>query len=132
MPECTLCGKRVAALNKIELEDAIVEVCDDCSKFGRIVERTPAAPAKAYKPMQKAVDLHGIVKEDETIFATDYGRRVREAREARGLTRPEFARKISERESIIRRIERQEMGPDDKLTRKIERFLNIKLKEEYE
>jgi len=130
MPECTLCGKRVAALNKIELEDAIVEVCDDCSKFGRVVQR--ATPAKTYKPMQKAVDLHGILKEDEPVFASDYGKRVREAREARGLARPDLARKINERESIIRRIERQEMEPDDTLTRKIERFLNIKIKEEYE
>ena len=129
MPECTLCGKRVPALNRIELEDAIVEVCEDCSKFGRVVERAAASPAKTYRPMQKTVDLHGILKEDEAFFATDYGRRVREARESRGLTRPEFAKRINERESIIRRIERQEMEPDDRLTEKIERFLNIKMKE---
>lgn len=123
-----MCGKRAPALNKIELEDAIVEVCDACSKFGRVVERAHA-PKKAYKPMQRPVDLHGILKDEEDFFATDYGRRVREARESRGLTRPDFAKKINERDSIIRRIERQEMEPDDKLTEKIERFLNIKLKE---
>jgi putative transcription factor len=123
-----LCGKRVPALNKIELEDAIVEVCDACSKFGRVVERA-STPKKAYKPMQKPVDLHGILKDEEVLFASNYGKRVKEARETRGLTRPDFAKKINERESIIRRIERQEMEPDDRLTEKIERFLNIKLKE---
>lgn len=118
-------------MNRIELEDAIVEVCDDCSKFGRMIKRVPTA--KAYKPMQKPVNLTGLIKdEEETYFALDYGKRVREAREARDLTRPELAKKINERESIIRRIERQTMEPDEKLTKKIERFLNIKLKEQYE
>jgi putative transcription factor len=115
------------------LEDAIVEVCDDCSKFGHVIERVPSA-AKAYKPMQKPMKLEGLLKDSETTFAPDYGKRVREARELRDLTRTDFARKINERESVIRRVERQTIEPDDALIKKIELFLNIKLKEreEYE
>ena len=48
------------------------------------------------------------------------------------LTREEFAKKINEKESIIKRIENEEMRPDEALTKKIERFLKIKLKEVYE
>ena len=130
MPECTLCGKQVPTLNKIELEGAIIEVCDDCVKFGKVTETT--IPRKSYRPMPKEVNLTGILAEGERIFVPDYGNRVRKAREARGLSQTEFARKINERESIIRRVERQMLEPSDALTRKIERFLNIKLKEEYE
>ena len=131
LPEFTLCGRRVSVLNRIELEDSIVEVCEDCSKFGRIIKRV--SNEKAYKPMQKSVNLTGLIKdEEEEHFALDYGKRVREAREARSLTLPEFAKKINERESIVRRIERQTLEPDEKLTEKIERFLNIKLKEQYD
>ena len=131
MSECTLCGRHQPMLNKIEIEDAIAEVCDDCSKFGRMVERA-GERKRDYKPMQKHVDLAGIVKDEDVVFVADYGKRVNMAREARGLTRTEFAKKINERESIIRRIERQEMEPDDLLKEKIERFLNVKLTELYD
>ena len=129
MPECTLCGKTVPTLNKIELEGTIVEVCDECVKFGKVTET--AVHRKIYKPISKDVNLIGIETEAKT-FVPDYGNRVRKAREARGLSQTEFAKKINERESIIRRIERHMLEPSDQLTRKIERFLNIKLKEEYE
>ena len=50
----------------------------------------------------------------------------------KGLTRKEFANKISEKESVIRRIEMEEMIPDEKLRRKIENFLDISLTEKYQ
>ena len=130
MPECTLCGKRVPVLNKIELEDAIVETCDDCSKFGKVIERTDAGTT--YKQKQRPARPTGIINDEDVPFALDYGKRVKEAREARDLTRTDFARKINERESMIRRVERQTIEPDDALTRKIERFLSIRLKEQEE
>jgi uncharacterized protein (TIGR00270 family) len=48
------------------------------------------------------------------------------------LTREEFSKKINERESVIRRIEKEEMRPSESLTKKIENFLKIKLTEVYE
>ena len=129
LPECTLCGKHVTSLNKIELEGAIVEVCDECVRFGRRIE--VKINRKIYKPLAKEVNFSEIITEGFTL-ASDYGKRIREARESLGLTRMEFAKKINERESIIRRLERQTMEPDEKLTEKIERFLHIKLKEEYD
>ena len=127
LPECTLCGKNVDALNKIELEGTIVEVCADCIKFGRAVE------TKLYKPIAKKIQLAKFTEptENNTELAADYGTRVKKAREARTLTHAEFAQAINERESVIKRIEGQTMMPDDMLARKIEQFLEIKLKEKY-
>lgn len=48
------------------------------------------------------------------------------------MTREEFAEKIKEKESVIRRIENEEMIPDETLTEKIEKFLEIKLTKSYE
>jgi putative transcription factor len=42
-----------------------------------------------------------------------------------------FAMKINEKESIIRRVELQQMVPDENLKRKIEEFLDIELTEVY-
>ena len=124
LPECTLCGKKVDALNRIELEGTVVEVCTDCVKFGRAVE------TKLYKPMTKKLQLRKLA-ENNTEFAADYGTRMKKAREARDLTHTEFAHTINERESVIKRVEGQSMVPDDTLVKKIERFLEIKLKEKY-
>ena len=48
------------------------------------------------------------------------------------LTREEFAKKIKERESVIKRVESEDMRPDDELIKKIEKFLGIKLRIPYE
>ena len=125
LPECTLCGKRVDALNKVELEDTIVSVCDNCVKFGRAVE------TRLYKPLARQIQLAELT-ENNTMITADYGARVKKARETKDLTHTEFARVINERESVIKRIEAQKMEPDDKLLKKLEQFLDIKLKEKYE
>lgn len=125
MPECTLCGKKADALTRIELEGSIVEVCDSCVKFGKVVE------AKLYNPMAKKIQF-GELAENDVELAADYGTRVKAAREAKGLTHEEFARAINERESVIKRLEGQTIEPDEALVKKIERFLEIKLKEKYD
>ncbi len=48
------------------------------------------------------------------------------------LNREEFAKRIKEKESVIRRVESEEMTPDDALIQKIEKFLGIKLRKIYE
>ena len=57
----------------------------------------------------------------------DYGKRIRKARESLGLNIEKFAKKIAEKESVIRKIENQQMKPDKKLVDKIEKFLKIKI-----
>jgi len=72
------------------------------------------------------------LKEEEAVIVDNYGKKIIENRKKINLTREEFAKKINEKESVIRRVESEEMEPDDKLTEKIERFLGIKLKKTYE
>ncbi len=57
----------------------------------------------------------------------NYGDIVRKAREKMGLTREQLAKILKEKESVIARIENYEMVPDDKLAKKLERVLKIKL-----
>jgi ribosome-binding protein aMBF1 (putative translation factor) len=38
--ECVLCGKEFQFLNKVEIEETILDVCDKCVTFGaRIIEK---------------------------------------------------------------------------------------------
>jgi len=83
----------------------------------------PRVKRKIYTP---------YLEEEETVFVDNYGKRIIETRKRMNLTREEFAKKINERESVIKRIENEEMRPNETLTKKIERFLKIKLKQPYE
>lgn len=105
------------------MEGTILEVCEKCLKYGELVEVKPVRVVKVRKrPALK----------EEMIIVDNYGRKITEAREKLNLTREEFARRIKEKESVIKRVESEEMQPDDELTEKIEKFLNIKLKIPYE
>jgi putative transcription factor len=79
----------------------------------------------------RKVKVDTTLPEEETVFIENYGKLIVEARKRINLTREEFAEKIKEKESVIRRIENEEMVPDDALTKKIERFFGIKLKKPY-
>ena len=54
---------------------------------------------------------------------------VRNAREAKNWSREDLGKKINERVSVINRIESGKMTPDPKLTKKLEKALNITLLE---
>lgn len=71
-------------------------------------------------------------EEDKTVFVDGYGKLIINERVKRGLTREEFSKKINEKESVIKRVEKEYMTPDNKLTEKIERFLKIELRKTYE
>jgi len=111
-------------LFKAKVEGTILEVCEDCSKYGELIETKPVRIVKVRRMPR--------VKEEETIIVDNYGKKIIEAREKTNLTREEFAKKINEKESVIKRIESEEMRPNDKLLEKIERFLDIKLRIPYE
>jgi putative transcription factor len=62
----------------------------------------------------------------------DYGRAIRRAREASGMSHEELALKIKEKASLLKKIEREAIIPEDKVRRKLERTLQITLTEEFE
>ncbi|MBC7114208.1 MAG: TIGR00270 family protein, partial [Archaeoglobi archaeon] len=62
----------------------------------------------------------------------NYSEVIREARERLGLSQEELARKIKEKVSLIRKIERGELTPEEKVARKLEKELGIKLMERIE
>ena len=59
----------------------------------------------------------------------DYGGAIRAAREAKGLDQEKFAELIQEKRGILAKIESNNLIPDDKIIKKIEKALGIKLTE---
>lgn len=66
---------------------------------------------------------------DSVHIIDDYGGAIKAARAARGMDVEAFAASISEKKGILAKVEANDLVPDDKLLRKIEKALDIKLTE---
>lgn len=108
------------------IEGAVIEVCERCSKFGTKVNVSPT-----YIPIKKTIKVSELGETDLELVP-DYGRIIARVRESKGLTRYDLAKKINEKESVIKRVEDEELEPDEELIRKIEDFLDIRLREKNE
>lgn len=131
---CEVCGRRIIGPpSKASIEGAKMLVCGECAKLGSVVwearneprfkkmaRRMPAPvlPPRKQPPISVADDLE---------LVDDFGAKIRLAREKLVLTHQELGKKISEKVSVLRKIESGKMTPDNLLTEKLEHALRIKL-----
>lgn len=134
--ECEICGKPVPEHNPIraKIEGSVMVVCKECSKLGTI-QKAPPKPKFRQQPKgkkQKNTRTRNYSRRDEPTeeLIENYDFEIRKAREAKNWSREDLGKKINERVSVITRIETGKMTPDTKLTKKLEKALNIKLLEE--
>ncbi|MCS7109795.1 MAG: multiprotein bridging factor aMBF1 [Candidatus Micrarchaeota archaeon] len=118
--DCELCGRSGANI-VAQIEGVKMNVCEKCSKYGKIIGKI--SEIKETKIRQKAAKI-------ETEIVDNFAEIIRKEREKRGLTIKELASAIAEKESYLDRIERDEVIPDEKVAKKLEKFFNIKLLEE--
>jgi len=117
------------------IESVKMIVCIDCAKLGsahweakrEYPRHLPKTGAK--KTLTKTSP---IKRRHEEIFGTlnlveDFGLRIRQAREKRGLIYEDLGRRIGEKVSVLKKIESGKMMPDQKLATKLEHELKIKL-----
>lgn len=133
--ECEICGKPVPEHNPIraKIEGSVMVVCKECSKLGTI-QKAPPKPrfrkqdkTKRSSPTKNRSYSRNDEPSEELI--EDFAFEVRKARESKNWSREDLGKKINERVSVITRIETGKMTPDVKLTKKLEKALNIKLLE---
>ena len=135
---CEMCGKEMTSLLPVRIEGTILSVCRDCARFGDNVKagnkQQTAEPSVIQARLQnrerrmKTRDVYEGVEESIEL-AEDFSKRIKEAREKLGWKQEELAGKMNERESIIHKLESGGMHPDEALIKKVERTLDIKLKE---
>lgn len=127
---CEICGKPIRGRGvRVLIEGAELEVCQQCSSLGTEtrrfstseVSKPRAAPRLPRKP--KTRDIFSTSEE----VVDDYADIVRTARERKGLTQDKLAEKINEKVSLIKKIERGEFVPEDKVIKKLEAELEVKL-----
>ena len=128
---CDLCGKVEENLQNALIEGVELSVCGNCSKFGKII-----APVKRFsaKEQHKMFEKQKTSEEKEDkveLLVEGYADIIKKKREFIGMTQKDFANKISEKESIIHKIESGTWQPDLALAKKLEKVLGVKLVEEH-
>lgn len=120
-----MCG-REALLFKTKIEDAVMTVCKDCSKYGIVL----SVVADPEQEARKRTVVEEVKPEIIEVVVSGYSNIIRKAREKLGLSQKDFAKKISEKESIVHKMETGHFAPSLKIAKKLEKMLNVKLIEE--
>ena len=133
--QCEICGIDIFGVaRKVVVEGTELEVCGKCAQYGKSpqgwspVSRKVSPVAAPASPMIKK-PKHTIFDDMDEEIISDYSTVIRQAREAKGWTREELGLKINEKASLIGKIERYEIIPEDALRNKLEHVLEIKLTE---
>jgi putative transcription factor len=135
MMQCEICGAEIKGeAQHIKIGSSELSVCKLCARHGTVVEMAKASDTTVIKsgeqphPVAAKANSRLYEEMDRDIaegmdIEVDYGRRIKVAREKAGLKQVELAKRINEKLSLLRKIENEEMIPDDAVMRKIERAL---------
>ena len=129
--ECPICGSIIWGKGvKVLLEGARITVCNNCAKHGQKIHTMPSSKKfqqiRNAKPRQnQSYRPKNTLMEKEIV--EDYSRILRHARNKHNLTQEQFAQKINEKPSLLRRIEAGKAKPTIKLALKLEKAFDIKL-----
>jgi len=120
MLRCEMCGKVCDLFHKTNVEGSILNLCENCSSYGTILEIVKDEIPEEIIPEKKKI-------EDRELIIDGFGALIRERREKRKMTQEEVAKAIAEKESVIRSVESESIPMGFKLAKKFEQFFKIKL-----
>lgn len=115
-------------MSHAKIEGAVIEVCERCSKFGTKVDVPNPID---YTPIKRTIKITDLDNSNLELVP-EYGKLIVKVRESKGLSRYDFAKRLNEKESVIKRLEEEEFEPAEDLIKRIEGFLDITLRERYE
>ncbi len=136
---CEVCGRKIHENpNKVIIEGAKLTVCHECAKHGQGTwEEAPKPKILPQKQGATAVPIQGPIQIRKKVIQArvdtseeiveDYSEIIRQAREKLGLSTEDLGKKISERETVLRKIETGKLKPNNLLVSKLEHTLKIKL-----
>ena len=148
MVQCEMCGTETSSPNRVKIEGAELDVCDNCTDFGTEVttEDSSSSTSTKYSTGSSSSSSSSSSStstsssssgggggrrrdmfDDMDELAQDYDDRIRNARESAGMSQEELAKKLNEKASLIRKLEHGDTLPSDDVQRKLEGELDISL-----
>ncbi|MFW9940778.1 MAG: multiprotein bridging factor aMBF1 [Candidatus Thorarchaeota archaeon] len=131
--ECPICGGIIWGRGqRVLLEGAKITVCDNCAQHGTKIYKPITNIQKNNKgqirskttPKKRSFKPKGV---EELEIVIDYAKRIRNVRNNLRLNQDQFAQKLNEKPSLLRRIEAGKVEPTIKLAKKIQEMYKIKL-----
>jgi putative transcription factor len=119
---------------KVLIEGAKITVCQNCAQYGKKILSPPkkfqrsgsiSNKGKIAKPYKASPSKN--ILEPSIEIVPDFAKKIRSTRTGKKLTQEQFAAKLNEKPSLIRRIESGKVKPTIKLAQKMEKVYNIKL-----
>lgn len=121
---CEVCGNSIrTAPSRVEIDGAILQVCQSCAKHGRPLMGT----VSRVHPVRTPLVANGELLKSELEVDPEYNSIVRRAREKLGLTQEALGRAINVKPSVISHIETKKMKPDLILARILMHYLKVEL-----
>jgi len=133
---CEVCGREIRGEPYYRvIEGGKLTVCSQCSKFSKQewdpkvpqARKTPTRRRSAQPKSYKRSDIEAV---ESLELVEDYGMVIKKARQKMGLTVEDFAKKINEKESVIKKLEKEDLNPPLDLIRKVQKALKINILEE--
>ncbi len=127
------------------IDDTQFDVCETCSSLGKKLEVKDSReeiPKRSFErdftsqPQfekrfpSKTPPNYPQQKLEASTLIEEFGKKIMQARQRKGLKLEELAKNIFEKESVVQRIEAEKFTPSDKVIRKLEKELEINLREE--
>ena len=141
---CEICGSEIRDdVYFIRVDASELKVCKYCARHGTLVRRVrvervleegrklksasvaSAVSSAVVRRRPRIYDEMERVLEEEAEIPEDFGKLVKSARERLGWKQAELARRINEKQSVIRKIETGEIIPTKEMLEKLKRALNL-------
>ncbi|EEZ92754.1 MAG: transcriptional regulator, XRE family [Candidatus Parvarchaeum acidiphilum ARMAN-4] len=115
---CEICGAFEENLLKVEVEGALMNLCKSCSKYGKVIEFNTSTNNKQLKQYKS-----------ERQLKYNYLEVMKNALEEKKLSINEVANNLKCSPKDLKKIFLGDILPDNDITAKIEKVLNISLYE---
>jgi putative transcription factor len=132
---CEVCGREIHGQPYYRIiEGGKLMVCGQCSHFGN-KEWDPSKPSgkptrrRTSRIARRSRPQSEIEAAEEMELVENYGELIRKTRQKRGMNIEDFAKKLNEKESVLKKLEKEQFNPPMTLIKKISRELNISLLE---
>ncbi len=131
--ECEMCGKTIAT-RRHDVSGTVMNLGTCCTKYGTPLDAPAPAGSKAavtqnLEKRATRMTSRNVYEQDTMDLVSDFGARIRKAREAKGWTLEQLGNKVSARVPQLHKIEAGGLRPSDDLTKRFERDLGITLLE---
>ncbi len=130
MSKCGLCGEDTETLYEANIEGAMMNVCDNCGKLGRVIKeiKIKKETYQDYDNTSNDTSNYNNNSDDKTeVVVPDFGKIIKKARENRGLKQEDFAKMLAIKESLLHNIESGHFKPSMPLVLKLQKYLHVKL-----